>query len=1382
MIRPKPDVPERVPVISFPTPEGQSDLLFYEIRDGDVPKNKLWSYGDAHPDVAKFPNHELVFVAAEGGAGWQRWYYAANRENQHLYNWQFTDTTDWPQLAQTFIVRRSEFSVTTTYEMPPKDVIPYPLEWSATGIEERPINDETLASTFVTVVVTREKIRVRAGDGTYSDLELVGREFDPDTNSTTSYRRSKVPAGTVIPEGIQSDGSIIELQPVNTLWSIKNTKQAAGLAGSAQKGKALRTFQIVTNWAWPAVLDYVRIQRVTADPGDAFSATTGYITVPIYSADAYSGPCLATIVEEWTSKLPIVGGNPNWNTDMVGSSPQLLAPTPLLPKSIFFDGQLLRVNVPECLHGALDFYEGSFSQVFPATNYPRWPGSIVAEVDLRPSQGGWLKRTMIVDAPSQSGVQSEIVLELAEAFATSFRLRWNLLSGTTVLNLDISTDPAFRAGSFLPGYANLDVRSTPSSEQGFAEKLIEGASRSVVYYCRLKSSRVDNNETPSNPADDRVVIAQSATLAVTCPPLPEISLSTPGPDGVANTADDVELPTITGSIAFGTTQTTTPVTKTVIIKNKGLLALSNLLVSFTGSDFLLDSVLPTSIAPGEDELVTVKFAPTTIGVKTSTMTVLSNATNTPSYTIGLSGTATEPEIDVEYLSVSRPSGGSTISLGNVNTGDTGTFTFFIHNDGNAPLTAVVTITPASGEAALWALESAPTEAIAPGGSDDFVIKFFPTAAGAKTLTVSISSNDSTGAENPYTLTLSATGVAVGKIAVTSPDSSQLSSGQPYYFGYSVSGTPKTANFTIANVGAGNLNSLSFAVTGTNSTQFSVGSLTPAAPITPSSSANLPVTFTPTTDGLKSAILTITSSDPSQPTFTFTVNLSGTGGTEHEIQVESPQGSVLTDAVSSILFGSMLVGTTRTQRFWIRNIGNANLNSIAVSLTGANAAKFSKTALTPNVASLAGGESAYFDVTLSPGTDTGAFSCTLDIASNDHDENPFTVYLSGSSYNYGSIPTGQTAALVLGQPSASASSETVPLDSRSVSNSVLNYLRKGRPAVSASGLVAIADTYANRVLIWYDYSSLGTGRTADIILGARTTGGLTSAAANKFPAADNLYRPTAVAWYGDKLLVADSGRNRILIWNNPVSTGTSNTPANLVLGQSNFSSSTTSAIATSFSQITDIFVHPTGTVVAADPDNHRVIIWGSFPTSNNQAPSVALGQDLTSNLTSRSAPAAPMVVYGGITVAGLMRPSSVCISPTDGKFYVADSAYNRVLVYSALPGSPLTPPAAVLFQPNFTSVTLSPSGTSRSACNTPEGVSVNVAGQLAVADTGNSRVVIFYSAQSTGNLPDAVLGQPDFVTKITPARSAATLTQASGLTWQGGDLLVGDNDRVLIFKP
>jgi hypothetical protein len=1384
MIRPKPDVPERYPIISFPTPEGQSDLLFYETRDGDLPKNKAWTYGDPHPDAAKFPNHELVFVsAAEGGAGWQRWYYAANRENQHLYNWQFTDTTDWPQLAQTFIVRRSDFSVTSTYEMPPLDVIPYPLEWLATGIEERPINDETLASTFVTVVVTREKIRVRNQDGTYSDREIVGREFDPDTNSTTTYRRSKVPAGTTIPEGIQSNGSIIELQPVNTLWSIKNTKQAAGLAGKAIKGKALRTFQIVTNWAWPAVLDYVRIQRITADPGDAFSTTTGYTVVPIYSADAYSGPCLATIVEEWTSKLPVVGGVATWDTDMVGESPQLLEPTPLLPKSIFFDGQLLRVNVPECLHGTLDFYEGSFSQVFPATNYPRWPGSIVAEVNLSPNQGGWLKKTMIVNAPSQAGVQSEIVLELDEAFATSFRLKWNILSGTTVLNLDISTDPAFRTGSFLSGYNNLDVRSAPASN-GFATKLVEGASRGVVYYCRLKSVRTDNNGTPSNPADDRVVSVQSATLAVTCPPLAEIYLSTPGSDGTANTVDDVDLPTGTGSLAFGATRTSIPTTKTIIIKNKGLLTLSNLLVSFpAGSDFSLSGALPTSVDSNDYEVITVRFAPTTIGSKTSTMTLTSNAANTPSYTVALTGQGTEPEIDVEYLGVSKPSGGSTISLGNVNTGVTGTFPFFIHNDGNAPLTAVVTITSAAEDGTIWTLDSAPEADIPVGGSDEFLIRFSPTAAGTKTLTVSIASNDDTGSENPYTLTLSATGIAVGSLRVTSPNSAQVSSGGSYYFGFSrfSPSTEKAVNFTLSNNGAGNLNSLSFAITGTGADKFSVGPLSPAVPITPGSSAALPVRFTPTAAGLVSATLTISSSDPAQPT--FTVLLSGFGGSDREIQVESPLDSLI--ANNSVLFGSMLINETRVKRFWVRNVGNTRLTfaNPPITITGTGASKFSFSALTPLVTHLEASESAYFDVTVTPGTDIGVFSATLKIFSDDADENPVSISLQAATYPAGSLATFEPPSLVLGKPSLSAS-DTSPLESRVITPSGLNPFNEGRISVSPTGRLAVSDTYANRVLIWNSYSQLYNGKPPDVILGQSYSTNLVANAVNLGTSANNFFRPKATAWYGDKLLVADTARYRILIWNSPTSNGQN---ADLVLGQSSFTlSSTSNTRTTALGHVSDIFVVPTGTqagkVIVADSYN-RVLIWNSFPTVSNAEPTFALGHPSSNNLLSRySLMPPPMFPSDGVSIAGFAQPSSVCVSPTDGKFYVADEYHQRVLVYSAIPTSVLTTPSAVLFQPNFTSSTAGIEIYSRDRCIKPIGVSVSSTGQLAVAE--EFRVTIFYSTPTTGSLPDAVLGQPSFETNSGFYDGGPTALVPKGLTWQGGDLLVKDESysRVVIFKP
>lgn len=1390
MIRPKPDIPERYPILTFPTPEGQSDLLFYELRDGDLPKNKAWSYGDPHPDAAKFPNHELVFVdAAEGGAGWQRWYYAANRENQHLYNWQFTDTTDWPQLAQTFIVRRSDFSVTSTYEMPPLDVIPYPLEWSATGVEERPIGDETLASTFVTVVVTREKIRVRNGNGTYSDREIVGREFDPDTNSTTSYRRTKVPAGTVIPEGIQSDGSIIELQPVNTLWSIKNTKQAAGLAGKSNLGKASRTYQIITNWAWPAVLDYVRITPEYSDPGDIYSAVTGYVTVPVYAADAYSGPCLATIVEEWTSKIPIIGGDPTWDSTKL-TSPELPPPTPLLPKSISFRSTLLDVSVPECLHGPLNFYAGNFEQFYPATNYPRWPGSVVAEVTLRPNQGGWLKTIMLVNPPSQSGVQPEIVLELDQLFATSFNLKWNALAGTTVLNLDVATSPTFASG-FLAGFNNRSVLNTTSIS-------VTGAARGVTYYCRLKSSRVESYGTPTT-ADDQVIDAQSATLAVTCPPLPEIFLATPGANWPATLTDYVDLPTSTGTVAFGDTQTSAPLTKTVIIQNRGLLPLLNLAVNFSGtnaSNFSIVGTLPTSIESGGYAAISVQFAPTIVGSKTATMTVTSNASNTPSYTVALSGNAVQPEIDIKYLGTSRPTG-STLSLGNVDTGSSGTYALTIFNTGNGPLTlSTITVTPGGvDQEALWDIENAPSEPIAAGGSATFNVKFTPVESATRTAVLSIANNDTTNdsfgnPENPYTITLSAVGVAVGKIRVVAPDTTdtEVPSGGSYYFGLSGSGTLKLKNFKVANVGVAPLTISSVVLSGTDAARFSIGSLSPASPIAAGSFSTLPIGFTPpaATGALYSATLTINNSDPTQSA--FVIQLSGTGGTEHEIQVESPEGTSL-DGISTLSFpsfGSVLTGASSTIRFWIRNVGNANLNSIALTKSGTHEAKYFVTALTPSGSSLAAGHSAYFDVTLTPGTTVGYLTAQVSIASGDADENPYIIPLRGFAYATGSLSRGQPSAIVLGQTSASANlnygsgAGTVALTAGG-----FNY-HTARPAVSpTTGRVAVADTMNHRVLIWDSYTGLSTGKNADYVLGQTA---FNSGFQASTVTSSNLNFPSAVAWYGDKLLVSDFSRARVLIWNNPRS---NNEAANLVLGGQSvaptnpataFTASTGGCTATLNRGITDIFVVPSGTnagkIIATDPHNFRVLIWSSFPTANVAPATLALGQSPTSNLTARVDPTLgdASFVVGGVTLARFAGPSSSCVSPTDGKLYIADQTFGRVLVYAAVPTSASTPPSAVLFRTTLDRYAPTVSyGTS-----SPKAVSVSATGQLAVSDY--YRVVLFYGPVATGSLPDSLLGQPFFEAVTLPPRSELTLRDASGLMWQGGDLLVTDNNRVVIFKP
>jgi len=1420
MIRPKPDIPERIPVLSFPTPEGQADLLFYEIRDGDLPKNKSWSYGDPHPDTAKFPHHELVFVTAEGGAGWQRWYYSANRENQHRYNWQLTDTPDWPQLTQTFIVRRSDFSVTATYDMPPIEVLAYPLEWSVTGVEERPINDEVLASTFVMVAVTREKLRVRqviaslsigtiAGapalstQGTllvindyiecpaaylppgvrvsnfshpataytavaafatgifdavavrYVDSEIVGREFDPEINATTSFRRAKVPANTTIPSGIQSDGSIVELQPINTLWSIKNTKKAAGLAGSAINGKATRTFQIVTNWAWPAVLDYVNITPVYVD--DIYSAITGYVTSPRFVADAYSGPCLATIIEEWTSALPVVGGDSTWNSTKT-TSPLLPEPTPLLPKSISFNSPLLDVNVPECLHDYITFFAANFQQEYPATNYTRWPGSIVAEVDLRAHQGGWLKRVMLVNCPSQAGVAPELYLTVGTTFATSFQLNWGNLAATTALKLDVSSDPTFKTG-FLPGFKEFSVL-------GLTTKLVEGASRGVPYYSRLTVTRTFGST---------VVVRQSNIAVVMCPPQAEIALSTPGPDGLVNTIDDVALPAVTGVIAFGQAQTTEDTFKTIIIRNDGLLSLSGIAVVFVGgyqSYFSVVGTLPTSVAPGGYETVRVKMRPTAaVGAISVSMTITSNAVNIPSYLVTLTGTAVQPEIDVLYAGVSRPSGGSTVALGNVNTGSVSTFSFNILNSGNGALTAVVDISDSSSPSP-WTLLSSPEAPIAAGDSGTFSISFTPTEAGAKTLSVSINNNDPTGAEDPYLLTLSATGVAVGLIDVNSPSGVDLSPGDSYYFGFSAATVLKQATFVVVNRGVGTLNSLAATLSGTDAAQFSVGSLVTS--VVSGGTANLTIGFTPATTGLKSAVLTIASSDPNQPT--YVINLTGTGGTEHEIQVESPLGSILIDNTGVSTYGSMLTGTSRTKRFWIRNVGNADLTGLAATLTGTDAAKFFVTNVvladsTTVVTRLDPGQSAFVDVTLTPGITVGPLEAVLNIASNDHDENPFEVPLLGFAYNSGSISTSDSASLILGQTSASA-------NINSISAAGLYTSLGSRPAVSSSGRVAIADTVVNRVLIWNSYPALATGQAADLVIGQPN---FTSAVVTGITAS-NLQLPKAVAWYGEKLLVADTGRNRILIWNNPTA---NNQAADMVLGQgTSFITGTAGVSGLKFRGITDIFVVPSGSqagkIIATDPGNYRVLIWNSFPTGSNAPANLALGQP---NLTTGTDPAAARTFVFSTTnkvvVPRFKKPSAVCVSPLDGKLYIADATFNRVLGYGSIPTSGATPPDIILFQTDLSS---SSTGATRNWCNGPSGLSMNAVGQLAVSDTNNRRVLIFYTAPATGSQPHAVLGQPNFTTNSILARSETTLNDATGLTWQSGDLLVSDLNRIAIFKP
>lgn len=169
-----------------------------------------------------------------------------------------------------------------------------------------------------------------------------------------------------------------------------------------------------------------------------------------------------------------------------------------------------------------------------------------------------------------------------------------------------------------------------------------------------------------------------------------------------------------------------------------------------------------------------------------------------------------------------------------------------------------------------------------------------------------------------------------------------------------------------------------------------------------------------------------------------------------------------------------------------------------------------------------------------------------------------------------------------------------------------------------------------------------------------------------PNGGTMSQPTGVWTDGERVVVADTGNNRVLIWNtfpallNPF-TGEVE-PAHLVLGQPNFSAvlpnqGFASPAAARMNAPTHVASDGTRLAVA-DTGNHRVLIWTTWPGADGALPQVVLGQgSFIKGLPNDSIP-------GG----GSDGPSAaVFSSPTgltfhNGKLYVTDRDNNRVLIF------------------------------------------------------------------------------------------------------------------------
>jgi len=179
-----------------------------------------------------------------------------------------------------------------------------------------------------------------------------------------------------------------------------------------------------------------------------------------------------------------------------------------------------------------------------------------------------------------------------------------------------------------------------------------------------------------------------------------------------------------------------------------------------------------------------------------------------------------------------------------------------------------------------------------------------------------------------------------------------------------------------------------------------------------------------------------------------------GTTTPEIVVEQPAGTGLTDGSSTVNFGTTLNTRNSTRTFTIRNTGAAGLTGLGISISGAHAGEFTVTAVPTAPLAPAPAAPTTFTVRFIP-TDSGTRNATLRISSNDSDESPFDINLTGTGIVV--PPDIEFRILSLGSTGTT------------VTDSVSGDDRTGI-AVSNSTLFVNGDTAASR----RDASTLGNG--------------------------------------------------------------------------------------------------------------------------------------------------------------------------------------------------------------------------------------------------------------------------------------------------------------------
>ncbi|MEO8524479.1 MAG: choice-of-anchor D domain-containing protein [Caldimonas sp.] len=405
-----------------------------------------------------------------------------------------------------------------------------------------------------------------------------------------------------------------------------------------------------------------------------------------------------------------------------------------------------------------------------------------------------------------------------------------------------------------------------------------------------------------------------------------------------------------------------PTTTSMLLTNRSASSITLSTLVFSGAaagDYSLDATNTCTAAlvlvAGNNCTLVVRFNPPAAGTRNATLTISHNAAGSPQ-TVSFLGAATPaPQGQIQLSATS-------LTYAATQLGSTSPQTITVQNSGNLALTfSAFTF----GGAMPGDFQRSGTCSVAAplpiAGQCTLILSFAPTALGARTATLTISSDASNGAA---TVTLAGTGVPVPAPQVS------LTPATLDFGTQSVGGLYPTRRARLANSGTADLTVASIAVAGTGFSNASAAAC--PAVLAPGAGCDIDVAFGAVAAASYTGSLTVVSNAAGSP---HSITLSGAGS------VAAIPVLAFSPAVSSLDFGTVSAGSvSAVQTVTVQNQGPGGVTLTVLNAIGADATSFSVAGGSCSLAApLFQGGTCTVDIRFAPGS-SGTKTASLQIAS------------------------------------------------------------------------------------------------------------------------------------------------------------------------------------------------------------------------------------------------------------------------------------------------------------------------------------------------------------------------------------------------------------------